>query len=173
MQKSPFTIEDLRSGNSVAWSSLYDWLAPDLRSFITRAGSADPDDILGETMLQLVRDLPRFTDDADALRPWAFRIARNRVIDAARRKDRRPVEVTMSDEDSLPVEVRSDGTVDMDRLRRALDTLNPEQRQILWLRYAVDMSVAETARAMSTTEDAVTASTMRALRRLRQGRDID
>lgn len=163
---SSLTIASLRDGDNTAWADLYDWLAPDLRSFIARIGGADPDELLGETMLQLVRDIASFTDDVASLRPWAFRIARNRVIDAARKMSRRPAVTTLDDE-AAPVTVFNEGVVDSDLLRRALEVLNQEQREVLWLRYGLDLSVNETARILQSTEDSVSAMALRALARLR------
>lgn len=172
MDDVSLSIESLREGDRAAWAHLYDWLAADLRSFIGRSGAGDVDDILGETMLQLVRDLPSFNDDVSALRPWAFRIARNRVIDAGRRRSRRPVETNLDEGDAVAVGVAHDGVVDLDVLRRALALLTREQQEALWLRFALDMSVTETARIMDSTPDAVTALTMRALKRLRSDADL-
>ncbi len=163
-----FSLEDLKVRDRDAWESLYDALAPDLRSFVQRIGAKDPDDIVGETMLNIVRDIASFKGNVDELRPWAFRIARNRVIDAARRQKSRPQEVALADSDSeLPSVTDSLGEIDLSLLTQVLDLLTPEQRETLWLRYAMDFSLETTAEIMGSSPDAVASMAYRALSRLR------
>ena len=85
-------LAGLRAGDDAAWSHFYDAIAGDIRAYVARLGTTSPDDVLGETMVQVVRSISSFRGAAGELRPWTFRIARNRVIDAGRRRDRRPRE---------------------------------------------------------------------------------
>ncbi|MFM8530794.1 MAG: RNA polymerase sigma factor [Ilumatobacteraceae bacterium] len=87
----------LRRNDRAAWEAFYDSLAGELRGYVRRIGARDPDDVLGEVMVQVVRHLPPFTGTSGELRPWVFRIARNRVIDSARRRSRRVEEVPLED----------------------------------------------------------------------------
>lgn len=161
----PF-VARLRAGDDAAWETFYDSIAGDLRGYLVRLGAPDPDDVLGETMVQVVRDIGRFAGTGDELRPWTFRIARNRLIDSARRRKRRPVE-TMLDGDEP-----STGTLDPDPassdLSEILDALTPDQREAVWLRYVVDLPVTEVAAIMGKAPDAVAALTHRAMARLRR-----
>jgi RNA polymerase sigma-70 factor (ECF subfamily) len=174
---SSVSLAVLQQKNERAWEQVYDWLAPDLRSFIRRLGVRDVDDVLGETMLQLVRDINRFSGDVRELRPWAFRVARNRVIDASRKISRRVREVpfpetendtTTSGDTLITVGITSAGDIDLDELARALDILTPQQREVLWLRYALDISLDDTAQIVGSTPDAVASMAHRALSRLRK-----
>ena len=163
----PSLLSRLQSGDAVAWAEFYDLNAADLRAFIRRSGGRDPDDLLGETMVQVVRDIRKFRGTASELRAWTFGIARNRVIDDARRRKTRPVEVESTDDDAVaPDQVFV--MPDRESLSALLDTLTPDQREVVWLRFGADLSVEETARAVGKNPDAVAALTMRALRRLRK-----
>lgn len=168
MRAGDISLEELRSGDDRAWALLYDMLAADLLAFIRRIGGRDPEDILGETMLQLVRDLKKYSGDVSGLRPWAFRIARNRVIDAGRSRGRRPLEIPLDDTEPLNVssELASD-PIDLVRLSSMFSGLTVEQREVLWVRYVADFSVAETAEITGRTPDAVTSISFRAINRLR------
>ena len=168
MRAGDISLEELRSGDDRAWALLYDMLAADLLAFIRRIGGRDPEDILGETMLQLVRDLKKYSGDVSGLRPWAFRIARNRVIDAGRSRGRRPLEIPLDDTEPLNVssELASD-PIDLVRLSSMFSGLTVEQREVLWVRYVADFSVAETAEITGRTPDAVTSISFRAIKRLR------
>lgn len=139
-----------------------------MRAYIARIGGRDPDDILGETMVQLVRDVKRFSGTYDELRPWAFRIARNRVIDSARRRARRPEDAADLDDDTLADPGPLADTPDLDRVSELLDGLTDDQRDALWLRYVADLPLAEVAQIMERDSAAVAALTHRAMRQLRK-----
>lgn len=166
---NPFTIELLKSRDRRAWELLYDELSSDLRVFAQRIGASDPDDVVGETMLQIVRDVDSFTGTVDELRPWAFRIARHRVVDVKRREKRRPNEVALTPLNDLVTNIDSDsGGLDLSKVLDAFEALTPDQKEVLWLRYAMDFSLDTTAEIMSSTPDAIASMAYRALNRLRQ-----
>ena len=163
------SLEQLQQRDRNAWHALYDLLALDLRSFVQRIGASDPDDIVGETMLNIVRDIGTFKGTSEEIRPWAFRIARHRVIDAARRQQRRPREVSLADTDPIDISLTdARGDIDLSRLSDALQSLTLEQKEVLWLRYAMDFSLESTADILGTTPEAVSSMAYRAISRLRQ-----
>lgn len=160
-------LNRLRSGDDAAWAGFYDAIAGDIRAYVARIGAASPDDVLGETMVQVVRSLPGFRGTAADLRPWTFRIARNRVIDDGRRRSRRPAFTELS-EANEPTADDPEAALSGD-LPQILAGLTPDQRDAVWLRFVVDLSVEETATVMGRAPDAVAALTHRAIRRLRSG----
>ena len=159
----------LRSGDNSAWQSFYDQLAPELRAYIARLGVRDPDDLLGETMMQIVRDINKFSGAAAEVRAWSFRIAHNRVIDASRRRKSRPSEVPIDETlDSLPTPIPLADLPDTEQLSNLLQRLTPDQRSIIWLRYVTELTLDETAEVVGKTPEAVAALTYRALASLRK-----
>ena len=52
-----------RDGDELAWTVLYDDLSGQLLGYLRGRGAPEPEDQLGETFLQVARDLPRFTGD--------------------------------------------------------------------------------------------------------------
>jgi RNA polymerase sigma-70 factor (ECF subfamily) len=158
-------LTNLRSGDDATWVRFYDSIAGDIRAYVARIGADSPDDVVGETMVQVVRSLPRFEGTAADLRPWTFRIARNRVIDAGRRRARRPA-LSALDPNNEPTVDGPDEVLGGD-LSAMLEGLTPDQRDAVWLRYVLELSVEETAAVMDRAPDAVAALTHRALRRLR------
>ena len=158
----------LRAGDNKAWEIVYDLLAADLLAFIRRVGGRDAEDILGETMLQMVRDIKKSSGDAAGLRPWAFRIARNRVIDSGRSRKRRPVEIPLEDNEPATSDLApSTEPIDLVRLSTMFTDLTTEQREVLWIRYVADFSVAETAEITGRSPEAVSSISFRAIKRLR------
>jgi RNA polymerase sigma-70 factor (ECF subfamily) len=161
-------LSQLRANNRTAWAHLYDSISGELRAYIARLGARSPDDVLGDTMMNVVRDLPRFTGTADELRPWIFRIAHNRVVDAARRKKSRVAEVSAEiDSELFEPYVPLSATPNLAELSDVLNSLTVDQRAAVWLRYVTNLSLEDTATVMSKTNEAVAALTHRALRQLR------
>ncbi len=161
-------LDRLRSGDNSSWQSFYDQLAPELRAYIARLGARDPDDLLGETMMQIVRDINKFSGAPTEIRAWSFRIAHNRVIDASRRRNARPAEVPIDETlDSVPAQDHLRELPDIETLSNLLQTLTPDQRSVIWLRYITELTLEETAEVVGKTQVAVAALTYRALASLR------
>ena len=88
------TLKAARAGDERAWESIYADLAPPLLGYLRAKRASNADDLLGEVMLQLVRDLPNFKGGKRDFRAWAFTIAHHRLLDERRREARRPAEPT-------------------------------------------------------------------------------
>jgi RNA polymerase sigma-70 factor, ECF subfamily len=86
-------IAAAKAGDEAAFTKLYRDLQPRLLRYATVLVGPDAEEIVAEAWLQIVRDLASFTGDLDAFRGWAARIVRNRAIDSARARSRRPVEL--------------------------------------------------------------------------------
>ncbi|HEU5269223.1 MAG TPA: RNA polymerase sigma factor [Jatrophihabitans sp.] len=86
-------IAAAKAGDEAAFTELYLDTQPRLLRYATGLVGPDAEEVTAEAWLQIVRDLAGFTGDLDAFRGWAARIVRNRAIDSARARARRPVEV--------------------------------------------------------------------------------
>jgi RNA polymerase sigma-70 factor (ECF subfamily) len=145
-------LEAAREGDALAWSHLCQELTPLVLGYLRAQRLPDAEDVAGEVMLEVVRDLGRFQGDAAGFRSWVLSIARHRLIDARRRAQRRPSPVADLEPEDLfvatevgPEEstVAADGFV---RLQTALADLTEAQRTVLLLRVIGDLSIAEVAR---------------------------
>ncbi len=147
---------------------LYEDLAPAVLGYIRAMGAPEPEDLLGEVFVQVVRDLHRFRGDQAALRSWLFTIAHHRAVDDRRRRARRPVVLVRAE---LP-ELTNDAdpatlsAVADPALVKALAKLTPEQRDVLALRFVADLPVRDVARILHRRTGAVKALQNRALNRL-------
>lgn len=93
------------------------------------------------------RDLPGVRDP-DRFDAWLHRLTVNACLDIARRRQRRPREVTLL---SLPGPVEGDvsaGVADRDEMAQAFRLLSPEQRAVLVLHYYVGMAVPAVAETL-------------------------
>lgn len=161
-----------RTGSDWAWHSIYRDLAPPVLGYLRANGAPEPEDLLGEVFLQMVRDLPRFEGGEVQLRAWVFTIAHRRLIDDRRRRTRRPVESDPSvghDVVGGDVEEEALEQIGQERVRRELERLSADQRTVLLLRLFGDLTVEQVADATGKKPGAVKALQRRALAVLRQG----
>lgn len=137
--------------------------APSVRGYLRGQGVPDADDLLSEVFLQVTRSLPRFSGADEELRPWIFAIARNRVIDAHRRRAVRPVSVGVP----VPEQASPEPEAPVDpALVAALQQLTEEQREVVVLRFVADLSLEEVAELTGRSAGAVKSMQHRAVTQL-------
>lgn len=83
------------------------------------------------------------------------------------KRKRRPIETVLADGD-LPVSVGAGNNPDPEDLSALLSSLTPDQREAVWLRYVLDLSLTDAATVMGKAPEAVAALTHRAMERLRR-----
>jgi len=118
-------------------------------------GSAlDGEDIMQEALFEAYRKIA-LLDDAQALRPWLFRIAHNRCIDFIRnRRTRLKAEASYaSDEIVLPVEPAGAGAGRA--IERLVVHLPPKERACVLLKDVLDHSLEEIADLVGSTSGGV------------------
>jgi RNA polymerase sigma factor (sigma-70 family) len=145
---------------------IYRDLAPTVLGYLRAQGVAEPDDLLGDVFVSVVKDLDRFRGDPGRLRSWVFSIAHARVIDDRRRRRRRQMvlygEPAEFADRSAPAWPASPDPV----LVQALTELTSDQRDVVALRFVADLAVNDVAELLSKRPDAVKALQGRALARL-------
>lgn len=164
----PAVLEACRAGADWAWRQLYDETAPSVLRYLRLSGVRDPEDILGETFIRVVRALPTFVGDERAFRAWVFTIARRRSIDEARARRRHPV-FAVPDEDLIAHRDRGDveddalRTIATERVASILNRLTRDQREVLVLRLLDGLTIEEIARVLGKRPGAVKALQARGL----------
>jgi RNA polymerase sigma-70 factor, ECF subfamily len=129
-----------------------------------RVGDADIEDAVQETLLAI--HLKRHTwDPGQPLAPWAYAIARHKIVDALRRRGRRWVEPLENFEEFLAAPEAEDPHALSDA-RKLLETLAPRQRDIVTSISLEGQSIAATAKRLSMSEVAVRVALHRALKSL-------
>lgn len=135
-------------GDESAFAELLALNGPRLLWFTQRMMQSSPDqvaDVTQEIWLAIFHALPRL-QDTTKFRPWAFRIARDRIYREYRRR-RLPVETL--DEPSLaelPNTEEGATAAEVEELRHCLGVVTPEHREVLVLRFLESMSYEEIAR---------------------------
>lgn len=137
----------------------------------------DGEDIAQEAFIKAYRSLPGFRGESK-FSVWLYRIVSNLCLDFLRRKARRQtLSLTVEDEEgeesqldipdeSLSPERMLDRNLSRESLSRGLDSLPPEQREILLLREIQGLSYEEIARALDLEAGTVKSRIFRARKRL-------
>lgn len=176
MTDEPFdaVLNAARAGADWAWVRIYDGLAPAVLGYLRARGAYDPEAVVGDVFCQLVRDIHGFEGGEAGFRSWVFVIAHHRMLDDARRRQRRP-ETLVGGPESLteltdPVDVEREAirSEQEAHLRGLIDELTPTQRDVLLLRIFGGLTIEEIARAVGRRPGAVKALQRRGLEALRR-----
>jgi RNA polymerase sigma-70 factor (ECF subfamily) len=166
-------IQAARTGAEWAWTAIYRDLAPGVLRYLRAHGAREPEDVMGEVFVLVVRNLPGFGGGGREFRAWVFTIARNRLVDEWRHGQRRPVE-------SAPDDVLTGrspiGDSEDESMRRLADEqvlgvvgrLSRQQRDVLFLRMFAGFTIEETASVLGKTSGSVKSLQSRALAAIRR-----
>lgn len=162
-----------RSGDREAILTIYDLYFPPVYQFI-RLRTDDPmlaEDLASEVFVTLVSALRGRNAPRQSLRGWIFRVARS-VLHAHYGKARRFTAVALEDwmpePDEEGLESAAIRRMNMDAARQAIAGLNPEQQEVLILRFGQKLSVQDTADVMGKSIPAIKSLQFRAVNALRQ-----
>jgi len=169
-------VRRAQQGDARAFGSLHVQPVDRVYAYIAhRVGNrADAEDLTEEVFLKALINLNRFRWRGSLL-PWLLTIARNLVADHWRRRHREgewpAAPSTATDSLTEVVERRWQRA----QLRAATAELTELQQQVIALRFAAGLSIAETAQVMGRSENAVKNLQHKAVaalrRRLKQERD--
>jgi RNA polymerase sigma-70 factor (ECF subfamily) len=171
-EKEASLIARAKGRDETAISQLYHQYAPGIYGYIaSRVGDpALADDLTSEVFLRALEGLSRFEYRGISLSAWLYRIAHDRVTDHFRQQARQ--KTLPLEERFLPVqnglERQVEANLEAQRLKKAIDQLTPEQRQVILLRFKAGLKLKEVAYVMDKSIDAVKMLQLRALERLRQ-----
>jgi RNA polymerase sigma-70 factor, ECF subfamily len=156
-----------KAGDAVVWSAWYDRYYPILyRYAYARLGQRqEAEDVAAQTFLRAIEAIGRFRYKGKPVLAWLYRIAGNLVTD----RHRRAAKVEGSSVHHPPVAEDSvDSLLDSIDVRRALERLTDEQRDVLILRFAVGLTSREAAALLGKSEAAIYSLQVRATAALRR-----
>lgn len=156
--------EEARS-DPAAFGRLYDhYVHPVYRYLRGRVGSdAEAEDITSQTFIAAYEALSSYRERGH-FSAWLFRIARSKLMDHFRR-NRREVPLDTVEDWSLADDAagRSIPSDEVASLARLIQRLEPDQRDLIRLRYVADLSFAEIGEVLGKSEGAVKKSLYRVL----------
>lgn len=162
-------MEDWRaSGDRAAFEHLFRRHGPRMRGYFIRGG-VRPEvagDLVQQTFMHLHRARADFREGAQ-LRPWLYTIASNVRRMHWRRASRKPEAEWNPASHGEPSVGPSASTAEQRALRRALDTLDADQRDVLVLHYFEDLPFSEVSEVLGISLSAAKVRAHRAYKRLR------
>lgn len=159
------------AGDVHAVGSLYDELVGPIYRYVALRirRREDAEDITQLVFERIVAGLPRYEAGHRPFAAWAFRIARNAVIDHVRReRPTEPLNPTHDHADGQEVEAISLRGEQIRELRAAMGYLTPDQQEALALRFVAGLSAEEAAQAMGRRAGTIRGLTFRAIGALRR-----
>jgi RNA polymerase sigma-70 factor (ECF subfamily) len=164
------TLANARTGDEAAFACIFRDVQPALLRYL-RVITAEPEDVAGETWVQVVTGLRRFRGEEQDFRAWLFTIARNRATDAGRSRHRRPaVPLDMTEAtQQLTTADAADQALEAVSTQAAMElikSLPREQAEIIMLRVVVGLDATDVAKIAGKTPGAVRVTAHRGLRRL-------
>lgn len=170
------TEQDLLNGarkyDVPALGAIYDRFSPGIYRYAMRLLGDDclAEDCVAETFQRFLRALRAGQGPDDHLQAYLFRIAHNWITDSYRRQPPPPLELDESirSEDQHHPEVQAANHLEQNRVRLALRSLTPEQRQVITLRFIEGWENEEVAAVLQKPVGAVKALQHRAVNALRR-----
>lgn len=137
--------------DKAAFAELFDYYAPRIKSFLIKGGASPDvaDELAQETMVTVWQKAASFDPAKAQASTWIFTIARNKRIDALRKKIR--PEIDTDDADLVADETPSAQEAmaqqeETDIMARALKSLPPEQSDLLYKSFFEDKTHADIAK---------------------------
>jgi RNA polymerase sigma-70 factor, ECF subfamily len=165
-------IEQARQGDDAAWEMLVQQHREAVfrLAYLLLGDAHEAEDAAQETFIRTYRALNRF-DTARPLRPWLLHITANLVRNRRRAVGRywaalrRMVQANPEPITSAEAETSKQWEAQM--LWQAVRRLGPAEQEIIYMRYFLELSVAETAEALEIAPGTVKSRLHRALGHLR------
>jgi RNA polymerase sigma-70 factor (ECF subfamily) len=158
-------------GDAEAVGRLYDALVDPIYRYVAMRlrRREDAEDVTQLVFERIVAALPRYHHNGKPFAAWAFRIARNAVIDHQRRlRPTEPLGAIAEPSDGILLEALSLRDEEIRELRAAIRGLTPDQQEALALRYGAGLSAEEAARVMGRQAGTIRGLTFRAIEALRR-----
>ncbi len=172
VQQEESLVRLARQGDAQAFAQLYEAYFDKIYRYIHlkvgRQGEAE--DLTQQVFLNAYQSIASYQWKGAPFSSWLFRIAHNQVIDHIRKASReknlplKEMPASMEADPTLLAEQR----LNLQQLAIAARQLSPAQQEVLSLRFAGGLSIAEVARSMGKSEGAIKALQHSALIKLRQ-----
>jgi RNA polymerase sigma-70 factor (ECF subfamily) len=164
----PPTEEDLRDRLAAMYEEYFARIAR--YAYIHIGNRHEAEDLAEDTFLRALESLKTYRERGVPVQAWLFKIAHNLVVDHLRKKTRRqtlPVDdcLTAGGEDA---EVVAETKIEVERVKKAMKELTPEQQEVISLRFFGGFTSKETAAIMDKNDGAVREMQRNALIRLRR-----
>ncbi len=128
------------------------------------------EDLTGDVFMRMLSALPRYQPMGMPFRAWLYRIAHNLLVDHWRKPGNcEPIPLDLIEEqtDDGDLSLKVERNFLVAHVSRAMTQLEPNQHEVIVLRFVMGLSLQEVARAVGKTEGAVKSLQHRGLAALR------
>jgi RNA polymerase sigma-70 factor (ECF subfamily) len=167
-------VDRARTGDQQALADIYDWYMPRVyRYAMARMGNQhEAEDLTEEVFLKVLGAIGDFRWRDVPFSSWVFRIAHNCIATHYRRTAQRggpTAEIPLDMADGRhDVAYAIEQQITLEEVRRAAALLPDAQREVIALRFAVGLSIADTAKTLGKREGNVKALQHKAVARLQK-----
>jgi len=143
-----------------AFAQLYEEHFDKIYRYVTfKIGNeTEAEDMTQQVFLNALQSISSFKWKGIPFSAWLFRIAHNQVVDYLRSKKRTtvPLDESLASNDNNP-QLIVEQKLDIEQLLLATKQLTGAQREVISLRFAGELSIAQVAKAMGKSQGAVKA----------------
>ena len=168
-------VRSAQEGHDASFAALYEHFSDAIYRYVSfKTGSpGDAEDITAEVFVKMLVSIRTFKPRGHPFSSWLYRIAHNLVVDHFRAKGRKKTVPLDSTENAVgtstfDLDEYVDVKLTMRHVHEAMEVLTSLQREVISLRFAAGLSVAETAKAVGKKENAVKALQHAGVKKLRQ-----
>ena len=176
MQDEQRLVQQAQQGEKEAFARLYEGHFDKIYCYMfLRVGDrGEAEDMTQQVFLKALQSIPDFRWKGTPVSAWLFRIAHNLVIDYWRKEKKRatiPLDESVAGTGMDP-ELMAEHRLAIKQLVSATKRLTEAQREVIGLRFAGGLSVAEVAEVMGKSQGAVKALQHSAIVALRKALSV-
>ncbi len=164
-------IKKAIKGEAKAFGLLYDHYQPQIYRFVFLKVShrEEAEDLTHQVFLKTWQNITEYEFQGFPFSSWLYRVARNQVIDYYRtKKNNLCLEDIVELKTENPVPKAIDNALDIEKVRKAIIQLKPEQQDVIILRFIEDFPIQTTASILNKSETAVKLLQHRAIKNLKK-----
>ena len=176
MQDEESLVRRAQQRDQEAFAQLYEQHFDRIYRYVAlRIGDKiEAEDMTQQVFLHALRSISSFKWKGIPFSAWLFRIAHNQVVDYLRKKAKQatvPLDESQASSDSNP-QLVAEHKLDIEQLASATKRLTTAQREVIALRFAGELSIAQVARVMGKSQGAVKALQHSAIVTLRKALSV-
>ena len=161
MQDDESLVQRAKQGDQKAFTQLYEEHFDRIYRYVAlRIGDKmEAEDVTQQVFLNALQSISSFKWKGIPSAAWLFRIAHNQVVDYLRKKKKQaavPLDESLVSSDSNP-QLMAERSLDIEQLLLATRRLTEAQREVVSLRFAGGLSIAQVAKIMGKSQGAVKA----------------
>lgn len=161
MQDEESLVRRAQHHDQAAFSQLYEEHFDKIYRYIAfKTGNAtEAEDMTQQVFLNALKSISSFKWKGVPFSAWLFRIAHNQIVDHLRKKkhDTVPLDESLAGSDDNNPQVVVEQKLDIERMLLATKQLTEAQREVISLRFAGELPIAQVAKAMGKSLGAIKA----------------